>query len=157
MAAIDDYLQAHLAGANAGSDLFDRSAKGTDDPQIGEALREIHHQVVAEVRELRQMMAALNVSENRLLIAGARLAERVGRLKPNGSLLHRTPLTDLVELEALRIAVAGKVSGWEALLAIADDFEVLDRDRLEALREQGRAQHDRLRELHAIAANRALA
>ena len=157
MAALDDYLQTHLAGANAGADLFERSANGQPDREIADALREIHHQVVAELRELRQMMSALNVSENRLLIAGAKLAERAGRLKPNGSLLHRTPLTDLVELEALRIAVAGKISGWEALLSIVDDFDALDRDRLEALREQGRAQHDRLRELHALAANRALA
>ena len=101
-------------------------------------------------------MAGLGIGESRLLVLVARTAERIGRLKPNGSLLHRTPLTDLVEVEALRDAVAGKIAGWQALLAIVDDVAALDRVRLESLLDQGRVQHNRLTDVHAIVARRAL-
>ena len=156
MPALADYLQTHLAGAYAGADLLGRSAPGQRDPEIGAALRAIHEQVAEERDELRSIMAGLDIGESRLLVLVARTAERIGRLKPNGSLLHRTSLTDLVEVEALRDAVAAKIAGWQALLAIVDDVAQLDRVRLESLLEQGRTQHNRLTDVHAIVARRAL-
>lgn len=156
MSAIAAYLQTHLAGSRAGVDLFGRSAKAQFDPAIGQALREIQREVIAEREQLQQIMDLFDVSENLVRSAAARLTERVSRLKPNGSLLHRTPLTDLVELEALRIAVSGKQAGWEALLAIEDLVPELDRTQLEQLAEQGRSQLDRLADLHTTAARAAL-
>jgi hypothetical protein len=155
--ALPNYLQAHFAGACAGADLFERSANGQNDREVGQVLREIHSQVVDERETLRTIMADLGIDQNRILTLAARAGERLGRLKPNGSLTKRTPLTDLVEAEALRDAVAGKIAGWDALLAVADVYPDLDRELLENLRQQGHAQHDRLREVHAIVARRALA
>jgi hypothetical protein len=155
--ALPNYLQAHFAGACAGADLFERSANGQRDPEVGQVLREIHSQVVEERETLRTIMLALRIDQNRVLTLAARAGERLGRLKPNGSLTKRTPLTDLVEVEALRDAVAGKIAGWDALLAVVDEYPELDRELLENLRQQGHAQHDRLRDVHAIVAARALA
>ena len=39
------------------------------------------------------------------------VAETVGRLKPNGTLVRRSPLSDLMELEALSAAVEAKRLG----------------------------------------------
>lgn len=156
MDALTAYLQTHLAGSRAGVDLFARSAKGQLDEKVGLALDDIRRQVIDEQAQLRQIMRLLGIQENRVRSTAARLGERVARLKPNGSLLHRTPLTDLVELEALRIAVSGKQAGWESLRALCDHVPSLDSDQLDRLVEQGQAQLERLGELHSVAAQRAL-
>lgn len=156
MKAIEDYLQGHYAGACAGVDLFARSARGQSDPEVADVLRELYEQVDADRQELLEIMTDLGITPNLLLTLAARAGERVGRLKPNGSLLHRTPTTDLVEVEALHDAVASKAAGWEALLAVVDDVPELDRARLELLRDGARSQLERLNDVHALVARRAL-
>lgn len=157
MTALAAYLQTHLAGSRAGVDLFARSSKGQLDQQIGLALREIRHEVIEQRDQLQQIMQSLGIDENLVRSTAARIGERIARLKPNGSLLHRTALTDLVEVEALRIAVSGKQAGWEALLAITDLVPELDRQQIQQFVRQGEKQLQRLGELHAIVARRALA
>ena len=42
--------------------------------------------------------------------------ERVGLLKLNGRLLSRSPLTTLVELEMMQMALSGKQALWTTML-----------------------------------------
>ncbi len=156
MTGIEDYLQAHYAGACAGVDLFARSARGQRDQEIGDVLRELHEQIEADRESLRDIMRDLGVAPHVLLTIAARAGERVGRLKPNGSLLHRTPMTDLVEVEALHDAVASKAAGWKALLAVVDAVPQLERKTLEMLLDRANLQLDRLSDVHAVVARRAL-
>ena len=72
-------------------------------------------------------------------VLGGWALEQAGRLKPNGHLLTRSPLSDLVELEGMRLGVEGKGCLWRALLA-------LDDPRLDA---------GALQQLHARAADQA--
>ncbi|RYY42300.1 MAG: hypothetical protein EON53_16330 [Actinomycetales bacterium] len=65
-------------------------------------------------------------------------------------------MTDLVELEAMRTAVAGKRAGWQALLSVVDVHPALDRAELEDLVAQAESQQDRLEQAHTQAAARAL-
>lgn len=156
MRAIAHHVHLHLAGSAAGIDLFDRSARAQRDPETADAVRQIHAQLVDERRALRAMADRLDVGESPVLTLGARLAERLGRLKPNGRLLERTAVTDLIELEAMCDAVAGKVTGWRALLAVCDHVDGLERVELELLLDQGLTQHRRLSELHELCASRVL-
>ena len=55
------------------------------------------------------------------------MAEKLGRLKPNGQILGYSPLSRLVELETLALGITGKRSLWEALLGVADEDARLDR------------------------------
>lgn len=155
MSHLERYIRTHLAGSTAGVDLFDRSAEGLPDP-ASSAIRRIHGELVEERVALRGMMHALGFHENTLFNSVARLTERVARLKPNGNLLHRTAMTDLVELESMQIALNGKLAGWESLLAIVDREPRLDRAVLEGLAAQAREQIATVRELHRAAASRAL-
>lgn len=150
------YMRTHLAGSNAGVHLFDRAAGGLPEPAAS-VIRRIHGELLEERDTLEAMMAAVDVHTNPVFNLMARAGERVGRLKPNGSLLHRTRMTDLVELESMSIALAGKLNGWESLLTIVDSEPRLDRSELERLAQQARDQRDAVRELHAAAAARALA
>lgn len=142
------HVRLHLVGAAAGIALFGRELADAD------ARREtgrIRRELVAERRELVAIAESIGASDPILPSFGATVGERLGRLKPNGRLLHRTPLTDVVDLEAMRDAVAGKIGGWEAMLQSSRiDHEVLNR-----LLGQARRQHDTLGELHAQAASRA--
>lgn len=152
---LGQYMRTHLAGSTAGVSLFDRAAGEMSEPGAS-IIRRIHGELVEERTQLRAMMDALGFHENPVINALARVGERVGRLKPNGSFLHRTAKTDLVELETMRIALAGKLAGWESLLAIVDDEPRLDRSELERLAAQAREQQEAVRALHTTAAARTL-
>lgn len=153
---IAHHVHVHLAGSAAGIDLFGRSGDAQLDPDIGATVRDIHRELVDERRRLRRMADDLGVGESKALTLAARAGERVGRLKPNGSLTERTDMTDLVELEAMRTAVAGKHAGWQALLSVVDVHPALQRAELEELIAQAETQQARLAEAHGRAAARAL-
>ncbi|MGI8457710.1 MAG: hypothetical protein ACR2LI_06325 [Propionibacteriaceae bacterium] len=109
------YLRNHEAAARGGSALFGRAARSRRDSTQAAVLRRLHQDVRADLEWLRQLMGAWDARPNPVLAAAAQLGERVGRLKPNGRLLRRSPLTDLMETEALIDAVWAKRSGWQAL------------------------------------------
>jgi len=157
MRVIAHYLHTHLAGAAAGIDLFGRSGAAQLDDEIGDIVLQLREQLVDERRALLRMAERLGVGESTVLTTVARAGERIGRLKPNGDLLRRTPLTDLVELEAMLVAVGGKIAGWQALLSVADAHDGLDRAELDMLLDQGEDQQRRLAEAHAMVATRVLA
>ncbi len=68
---------------------------------------------------LLAIMSAIGVSVRRYKVLGGWVLEKVGRLKANGHLLRRSPLSDLVEMEALVLGVQGKAAGFRALRSIA--------------------------------------
>ena len=142
------YLQHHWAGSSGGRELFRRVAATHPDPVTATAVREMAMEVAAERETLRELMQTLGATPSRLGALGAQVAERLGRLKPNGRLLSRSPLTDVVELEALRIAVYGKRAGWQLLRTLSPDDPRLDPERLDALIAQSDEQLSRLEDLH---------
>lgn len=111
------YLRNHEAAAQAGRDLFRRAARTQRARPWAGDLHALTSAVEADVRSLRQIMRAMSVSPDRVSGLALRLGERAGRLKPNGHLLTRAPLSDLIEVEALLDAVRAKQAGWHALEA----------------------------------------
>jgi hypothetical protein len=85
------------------------------------------------------------------------MAEKAGRLKPNGQIRGYSPLSRLVELEGLEIGVTGKRSLWQALShAFTDDARLAGFD-LEALVARAEQQLEGLREHRMRVAPHALA
>ena len=150
------YLNDHLVGSSAGRDLFRRAARDQRDTPRGPELARLAREVDEDREAQLALMRDLDVAPSRPRAVAGRVAETLGRLKPNGTLLRRSPLSDLVELEAMRTAVTGKTAGWEALLAVADDEPRLPRERLEELQARAVDQAERLRTLHLEAAADAL-
>jgi hypothetical protein len=67
-----------------------------------------------------------------------RVAEVFGRLKLNGRIFARSPLSSVIELETLVVGVRGKEALWTALRQAGVSVEGVDLDALvEAAREQG--------------------
>ncbi len=54
-------------------------------------------------------MEKLQVKRDHLKVLAGWVAEKLGRLKPNGQLLGYSPLSRLVELEALALGITGKL------------------------------------------------
>jgi hypothetical protein len=140
------YLRNHYAGAQAGKDLFRRAERNQRDRPYGARLAALRAEVEEDAQALRAVLRAEGVQPDVPQSVLLQLGERVGRLKPNGSLLRRAPLSDLIEVEGMFDAVRAKAAGWQALTAIpaprwrdeVDPQEYYDRamsqaDRLSAI------------------------
>jgi hypothetical protein len=98
-------------------------------------------------------MAVLGIKVRRYKVGAAWIGEKAGRLKLNGHLFARSPLSDLEELEILRLGVEGKAAGWRTLRTLADSDARLDPARLDELISRARRQADVLEDLRVAAAS----
>ena len=103
---------------------------------------------------LERFLAAIGTKPDPVKNAGAWLAEKIGRFKPNGELIRRSPLSDVVELETLRLAVEGKAAGWRVLRQLAEDDGKFDAAELDKLLSAADDQIEQLESLRMSAANR---
>lgn len=150
------YLNDHLAGATAGVSLIDRTAAAHDGTPAGPPLAKLAREIAEDRESLMEMMSDLDVGVARYKLAGAWVAERAGRLKLNGRLLSRSPLSSLVELEGMKLGVEGKTAVWRSLRALADEDSRLDVSRLDGLIARAKAQSRTLEKLRVAAAAEAL-
>jgi hypothetical protein len=142
------YLNDHLAGATGGVELANRIGREHDHPRLTELARDIEQDRDSLVR----IMDALGVERDHVKAAGGWLGEKLGRLKPNGRLFGRSPLSYVLELEAMRLGVDGKAAGWQTLRGLAEHDERLDRAHLDDLLARAEAQKQTLEELRRQAA-----
>lgn len=149
------YLNDHLAGASGGLELARRAAR--QDGAYGAALRDITDEIAEDRTALRTIMAALGIPARRYKVVAGWVAEKVGRLKPNGRIISRSPLSDVLELEALRLAVEGKAAGWLLLRRLAEQDDRLEPARLDGLINRAARQSEVLEEMRVKAAQRAFA
>lgn len=153
---VQTYLNDHLAAASAGVQLADRIANNqSDTPHAGE-LRKIASAITEDRARLRNLMTRVGVPENRPKQLVARAGEVAGRLKPNGFVVRRSPLSDLLEVEALRVAVSGKRAGWRALVVSDLAADPVVRDELEELIGRAEQQIAVLEDLHQSVARTVL-
>lgn len=150
MTELARYLRTHVAGANAGEDLFERGARELPEPAAAIVGR-IHREILDEKAVLERIIEDNDYSENVLSNVVAKVGEKASRLKPS-SVGPRTAMTDFVDLETMRVALSGKLAGFEALVAIADAEPSVDRLEFEQLVQQARRQLDEVCELHRKAA-----
>jgi hypothetical protein len=146
------YLQNHEAAGRAGLDLFRRTAKSQRDRTYGPELQDLCSEIQEDLTRLRSILREAGGSPNVVLGLALQAGERVGRLKPNGRIIRRAPLSDLLEIEALQDAVHAKRAGWHALAAAQ-----IDTARVEDLIRRADAQIARLGAIHADVAARLLA
>jgi hypothetical protein len=140
------YLNDHLAGSTGGVELAGRLA-AAEGAWSGGVLPKIAQEIAEDRAMLLQIMAALDVPVRQYKVVAGWVAEKVGRLKLNGRLLTRSPLSRLVELEALRLGVEGKAAGWRTLRARAEHDNRLDGVQLKGLIERALRQSETLENL----------
>ncbi|RZE96751.1 hypothetical protein C0R04_09990 [Streptomyces albidoflavus] len=146
------YLNDHLAGAAGGVELLRRAAQAGRDQAASRQLHDLTDEVADDRASLMEIMRELDIPVRRSRIVLGRLGEKAGRLKTNGHLLSRSPLSDLLELEAMRLGVEGKACCWRTLRELADTDPRLDPQRLDRLLRRAETQIARLERLRGQAA-----
>jgi hypothetical protein len=146
------YLNDHLAGATAGMDLARRLARTEGEWAGGGRLERLAEEIEQDRAALLEMMAAVGEPVRNVEVWAAWLGEKIGRVKLNGRVVARSPLSRVVELEVMRLGVEGKVAGWRTLRARAEVDSRLDTGKLDELIASGRSQITRLERLRTRAA-----
>ena len=150
------YLNDHLAGATAGTALAYRMAQSHKDQEEGSDLMGLAAEIGRDRGALLGMMASLGVTVRGYKVGAGWIGEKAGRLKLNGRLLARSPVSDLEELELLRLGVEGKAAGWRTLRIQADTDTRLDARRLDELISRANSQAAQIEELRVRAASRVI-
>jgi hypothetical protein len=149
------YLNDHLAGSNAVVTRVRRAARAHEHEELGRFLAALAVEIEADRGALLRVMAAASARPQRVKLGLARAAEVAGRLKLNGRLLRRSPLSVLVELEATELGITGKLLLWQALRAARPPgSEAVDLDVLIDRAEAQRADVERRRRAASDALNR---
>ena len=151
------YLNDHLAGATAGLELARRSLSNNRGTALEQFLTELVAEIDADRVQLENIMTSLSAPQDRFKLAGAWLAEKVGRLKLNGQMTGYSPLSRLVELEGLKLGITGKKSLWESLKKIENMDSRLATTDLDLLIKRADEQLEALEPHRAEAAAKAFA
>jgi hypothetical protein len=141
------YLNDHLAGATAGTELARRVAASAQSEGDGDVLRGLATEIAQDRAALAGFMAKLDVPVRAYKVYAAWIGEKAGRLKFNGYLLTRSPLSRLEELEIMRLGVEGKAAGWRTLRSLAETDHRLEAARLDELIARARRQSEVLEDL----------
>jgi hypothetical protein len=150
------YLNDHLAGATVGVETARRAASENEGRPLGDPLAQLAREIEADRDELRSIMESLGVRIDPVKSAAAWAGEKVGRLKFNGQIRGYSPLSPVVELEALLLGVNAKVGLWQTLQDVAGGEERLDAARLAELERRGERQREEIGRLRRDAASQAL-
>jgi hypothetical protein len=146
------YLTDHHAAGSAGARLAERAAQNVSPSVEGQAeLPRIAGEIAADLGTLEEIMLGAGIEPSRLKVAAAITLERLGRLKPNGHLRRRSPLSDVLELEALMVGIRAKAALWQSLANALPESGV----DFDALQERAAGQFDVVSRCRDSAAQRA--
>ena len=147
------YLNDHLAGATVAVELVRRARDQNEGTPVGRFLGDLAAEIEEDRATLERIMERLDVGRDRLKLALGWAGEKVGRLKPNNRLFGYSPLSRVIELEALSLGVEGKHSLWQTLRA-TNEPRLAEFD-FDALIERAAAQRSSLEEQRLAAAETA--
>ena len=150
------YMSDQLALGVLWRELARRAHNASNGTAEGAVLGRVASAIAEDVSTFEQMMRRLGFSTRTPKALLAVVAERVGRLKLNGRIISRSPLSRFEELDVLVIGIDGKVVLWQNLrdgAALGARLPDIDFDRLI---ERARSQRTQLEPLHAQAAREAL-
>jgi hypothetical protein len=150
------YLNDQLALGVAGRELAQRAASENTGTELGMFLERLAREVTEDVDTLEGVMERLEIPLSRMKRPLALVAERVGRLKPNGQLRGYSPLSRFLELESLALGLDGKELLWGNLRELANVGDRLVEVDFGALIDRAARQRDELEPFRVAAGREAL-
>ena len=114
------YCNDHLAASVGGIELVRRMLHEHRTTDYEQPLKQLLGELREEKSSLESMMRGVGFPIRQYKLAAVWLGEKAARLKLNGRLLERSPLSDLIEFEFLASAVRAKRSGFETLRIVAE-------------------------------------
>ena len=149
------YLRDHEAAAAGGLQLSRRCWSANHRTPYEADLQRLTESIRADRDDLRTICKQCGVEFSRIRRAMAFAGATLGRLKLNGRVFAYSPLSRVVELEALSAGVTSKLRLWESLLQVAAVDERLNNDELARHATDAHDQLNVLRRLHDLAADEA--
>lgn len=156
-AALEVYLNDHLAGAAAALELIDTLRTNDEGTPLDAHLARLAAEVEEDRSTLQRVMATLDVPASVAKQAGGRVVERLSRLRLHDRVTGSSDVSRLMELDALSLGIEGKLALWRALETVAGDHSELAAFDLAALAERAVAQRGGLEPHRLEAAARAFA
>ena len=149
------YVDDHRAAAAGGVALARRTAReNVGSTFSGDVLQGVADDIAEDKATLDSIARLLGVRPNVLKVTVARLGEMAGRFKLNGQLRGYSPLSRLIEIEALIAGIEAKRCLWISLQeARRNELAEIDIERLVARADN---QRNLLASLHPQAAALAL-
>jgi hypothetical protein len=148
------YLNDHRAGGTAGLRLARRMLAENPGSILGETLESLVEKIQADALVLDTVCARLGIRPNPVKRLGAILIERASALKLNGRVRDYSPLSRVLEIEALLSGIQAKRLLWSALHhSRIDDLDGFD---FPELVRRADAQYNALLAHHAPAIQSAL-
>jgi len=150
------YLNDHLAGATFGLELARRVLASNRTNEFGSVLAELATEIEEDRHALERIFDRLTLPRDQAKMTAAWFAEKAGRVKLNGRVVGYSPLSRLLELEALSSGVHAKLNLWRALAVIAPSDSRLDEEELAGLAARAESQLEGLGRIQAWASEVAL-
>ena len=138
------YTNDHLAGSAAGIEMARRTRGSNAETEFGAPLAALCGEIEADRENLEAIMEELGIDRSRLKPALGWLAEKLGRLKPNGQLHGYSPLSRVIELESLVLGTTGRIRLWRLLSDLVGEQSSADFPALIAEAEDQRARLEAL-------------
>ena len=150
------YMTDQLALGVLWREIARRARDSSNGTAEGAALERVAAGISEDVELFEQMMRRLGFSTRTPKALLAVVAERIGRLKLNGRIVSRSPLSRFEELDFLVMGIDGKVVLWQNLRDGAGLAARLPDINFDRLIERARSQRAALEPFHAQAAREAL-
>jgi hypothetical protein len=135
------YCSDHIAAAAGGIELVIRMIGVHRGSRFEQPLRQLLDELRQEKSDVEATARALDLPVRQYKQMAVWVAEKASRLKLNGHLVSRSPLSDLVEFEFLASAVRAKRSGFETLRIAAEVDARIDRVLVDGLITQANRQY----------------
>lgn len=114
-ARLATYLNDHLAGAVAGSELANKISSDYVDTPFGPFLTELAHEIEQDKATLEGLMQRLAIEPSPLKQMAGWAGEKLSRVKLSDAMTSDRDLKRLLEFEALSMGIEGKLLMWRAL------------------------------------------
>jgi len=153
---LETYLNDHLAGSAAGSELASKVSSEYADTPFGPFLAALAREIEQDKVTLEGLMERLGIQQSPLKQAAGWIVEKISRLKLSETMTGDPNLKCLLELETLSLGIEGKLSMWRALLEVSDSYAELAAIDLANLAKRAENQRSTLEDHRLHTARKAL-
>ncbi len=153
---LETYLNDHLAGAAAGSELASKISSEYAGTRFGPFLAELAREIEQDKATLEGLMERLGIQQSPIKQAAGWIGEKVSRLKLSETMTGDQDLKRLLEFEMLSLGIEGKLSMWRALIEVSDSHAELAATDLARLAKRAESQRANLEDHRLQVANEAL-
>lgn len=146
------YLSDHRGGAAAGVEVARRTRSSNRQTEFGSFLGDLHDDLIEDREALDRIIRRFGIETQSWKSAVSWLGAKLGELKPSGRLLKYSPLSRVLEAEALMMAIEGKQQLWDMLRFAGPESDESYVAELDRLTERASSQLESLRGYHREAA-----